>query len=211
MLNYPKIFNLLFKIFLTLMLTLTAVNSFSHSQSGMVEANNGSQQPTQAINSEPVPGGPGYLMLGASAFSPSNNYLVYSWGRGDNGIFVSGNTENTLFHAPAYLPQGARINKFTLYYYDGDPDQRLAAHLERKDVTNSVAAQNIAGAASPISADGYNNVSDNFMEPGTDIVDNQTYAYFVEAVFYEGVGTDVRLLGVRIDYSFDTYLSLIQK
>jgi len=132
------------------------------------------------------------LTLSGEAFNPTVNVDFYnSGGMGGAGL---GSGAGRMC-APIYLPDGATITKFTLYYYDNSTSD-LTAYLQRAFMAG---AYDFIGTVSPTGTPGYSNISTTDLSYAT--VDNQHYGYVV--IVYSGSwdGSNLRIMGTTIEYT----------
>lgn len=159
----------------------------------------------------PVPGGPGYVMVPATAFipeSPSDNYTVF-WG----DLSVPAGTLGTIsvFNAPVYLPQGATLTKITLYYHDTNNDSyTLGVDFMRKPLPSSSSGESL-GLSVYSNQTGWGlNQSDTTPDPTRAVVDNSQYSYWL-SVYIQAAPSYLQVQAVRIDYAYRTSMPLISQ
>lgn len=171
----------------------------------------GSSPVNAAESQAAVPGGPGYVMVPATAFIPessSDGYRVF-WGE----LSVPEGSPNgyTIFNAPVYLPQGARLTGLTMYYTDTNNDSdTLGVDLMRKPLP-SLSSGELVGLSI------YSNLvdfgvyqSDTTADPARAIIDNSQYSYWLKVYIY-AAPVYLQLQAVRIDYAYDTALPAIRR
>lgn len=150
-----------------------------------------------------VPGGPGYLMVPATAFIAEESTDAYTTYWGELAVPVGAPNGYTHFNAPVYLPQGATITNLVLYYTDTISDTNtLGVNLRRKQVTGSDSGTDlthvwgnqigwnlyqVAAAAPPLSHA---------------VVDNSDYSYYLSLYIF-AAPAHLNLKGVRIDYTYN--------
>ncbi len=195
---------------LAIVLILTSVGIPVGAQEG-IESGTTSTGEIQALQgagtNAAVPGGPGYIMIHPTAFVPLHSDWEYSFGGGGGALFNPGSS-GAYYEAAVNLPDGARVIKVVVYYYDNS---------STKNIWVSLAAINLDDSSLPILAflttsgaeSTYSMMEDTSISP--DIIDNQSYAYWVEASIPYGQSTDLLIRGIRIDYSYQVNLSLINK
>jgi hypothetical protein len=157
----------------------------------------------QAIGA-PVPGGPGFISVGAFGFKPYSPGIGYD--------FIGGRLYNKaatteVFLAPVHLPHGAIVTQVVLYYVDNGPaDIRVylwSTPLENPSAEIAIADMTTSGA----STDPRTLIISNF--PNGNGIDNRSNAYTVSLDLPSG--STYRIGGVRIDYNYPTSLPLIMK
>jgi hypothetical protein len=171
----------------------------------IIETRAGLQQAMLA----PVPGGPGYVMIHASAFMPVSNSLAYSFI--GPALATSTGSPSSIYQAPLNLPNGASIIKIVLYCYDNDPAGSILVNLFTYPLPGGAAYSS-------------NSVSSSGSDPNTDRaielnittplkVDLQANAYMLYLTMPAASATKmIYISGLRIDYRYDTALpSVIQK
>jgi hypothetical protein len=153
-----------------------------------------------------VPGGPGYVSLNGINFkpyTPSNN--TYYW----NGVGLR-NTGSVAdwFVAPVQIPNGSTIKKMVIYYIDQDAG--AGNNLEVDLIVTSLSS-NYGTASAIISSSG--SLAGSVYSETTTItnpeVDLSANSYFIQA--YLPASANITLLGVRIDYGYQTSLPLTTK
>lgn len=163
------------------------------------------QQETLVLTS-PVPGGPGFVSLSAAAIIPRSS--LYSYDFYGMALYYSGGQgiPSAEFMGAIPLPNGATITQFVVYYYDNSSINDIYAILMRTalDSMNGevMASINSSGAVDGVRS-GENTVIAN------PIIDQQSYSYLVDLILPADI--DVRLAGIRVDYSYPVHLPLIKK
>jgi hypothetical protein len=97
------------------------------------------------------------------------------------------------------LPHRAELTSLTCSLYDGQLANAIEAHLVRVDLATgeSVSVFTTAGTVDS----GLQLVGDSAPEPGTSLVDNGSYAYYVAAAFsYSDFGSELRVYGCTVSY-----------
>jgi len=154
-----------------------------------------------------VPGGPGFVSIPARAFKPQDEGGAWNWVNGD--LAMDSDSSTGRFDAPLYIPNRARITNFILYYYDTSHDIDVSVYLYRKPLAGGF-EEELARVHSWYEP-GYGYYTDDTISYPE--IDMQNYVYSIQ-VFFPGpytYGDTLRLVGVRVDYGYDTYLSLIKK
>jgi len=156
--------------------------------------------PNQTIQA--VPGGPGFVSISGAAFVPSNSSTVYFH---DSAWLYTTDVTETVFYAPVNFPDGAVINQVVVYYYDISGPADLSVALYEYDFTENSQLQLIQ-----LSSIGSGGTGTAFQSLTAE-VSNQNNAYFLLVYIPSNVASNIQLAGVRIDYGYSTYLSLINK
>lgn len=187
-------------------LILLAINSEAIAQDvGDDPIRHGETETGEETITVEVAGGPGFISIhpaglhvrtASSTWAYSGEFELYS--TSSSGIYAS---------APVYLPDGAVVNKFTFYYYDGTASYYTGAYLTRTMLSGQI-GNDMATVYSSGSA-GYGYGSDTTIVNPT--IDNQNYAYFVDIFIPGGNGTNLRVTGLRIDYGYSTFMPMIMK
>jgi hypothetical protein len=152
-----------------------------------------------------VPGGPGFLILGAYDFKPGEQTASYHY----NGAQL--NNPGTLpawYMAPVHLPQGVTVNQLVAYFYDNDSGdtKNIMVRLWQDDilaVTLSKMAQISSTGALPYITP---MVTATIDYP---IIDNSMYAYIVEVILPNS--GSIYFTGVRIDYTYSASLPAVAR
>lgn len=161
---------------------------------------------TQEERAETVSGGPGYISVNPIAFKQrtTEGELAYT---NYYEIYNSSTTGILVVVAPVYLPQGAKVNKFTMYYYDSYPVGHVQAYLCRYPLSGGTALGYLASIPSNTNT-GYANLSDSTIDIET--IDNANYSYLIYIDFqYPAATTSLRATGFRIDYEYPSYLPTV--
>lgn len=173
------------------------------------EEGRGPSEPEQTLEERAVtvPGWPGLISVHPSAFekrSTTGNLVFHNYYE----IYNSSATESLVVAAPVYLPQGAKVNKVTMYYYDTNSEGYVRAYLTRVPLGGGLAGfQDLASLVSDTNT-GYANFSDNIIAYET--IDNATYSYLIDLYFsYPAATTSLRVTGFRIDYEYPSYLPTV--
>lgn len=156
-------------------------------------------------NLNQVDGGPGYIVLNAFDFVPSDWLLPPAF---DGTLLYNPSPAlYSYFMAPAHLPNGAVINKMVVYYLDNaNPNIDLQVWLKYCPLAMDECVTVIYGVSA------HADPSYRIMEASPGIattVDLQSNSYLVQ--IYLPPGTTVGITGIRIDYSYPAMLPLIQK
>lgn len=167
----------------------------------------------QAANAVVVPGGPGYLMIPAVAFtpeSPQDNYDIF-WGE----LSVPSTSSNavSIFYAPVYLPQGAQLTGMILYYRDSTVDTKtLGVDFYRKALSGSSSGESVGLNIYSNQTNGTEGIyqSDTTPDVSRAVIDNSQYAYWLQVYIYAAPAY-LQLQAVRIDYTYNLNLPSIQR
>ncbi len=151
-----------------------------------------------------VPGGPGYVAISSTAMR-----LCYGWGEwASMGFELFNPSLSTVgyYCAPVVIPQGAWVTKFIVYYYDASSSS-LQGMLVRQPFAGNTFTYMAHVISSTSSGYGYEE-DESIVSPQVDMAEN---AYLLMIHIPANQGDLLRLVGVRIDYSFSTYAPLINK
>jgi len=192
-----------FFIVVAMVLVFVATTSFAFAQEGG-ERGSGEVERGGSI----VPGGPGFVSIAGVTFTPVNDYTTFFSDPGFE-LYNPSTTDYGIYIAPVSLPQGATVTKFVIYYYDdvSEPDH-VQGYLSRKPLAGG-GFDYLGGAISDDVTSGYSNRRDETIS--FEVIDLQSYAYFVHVYIPDGQGDSLRLVGVRIDYDYPGYLPLVNK
>ena len=155
-----------------------------------------------------VPGGPGFLMVPASAFVPKSDRIEYSRPDGTSLSTSSTSIPDGNYDAPVFLPQGATVTKVVMYYYDNDPSHIMGLTFSKFPLpgNTSIIMAQVSSANSQVPF---------YTEDATiegNPIDNQAYAYVLHInMLSASPGLMHTFKGARIDYSYPTYLPAIQR
>lgn len=135
-----------------------------------------------------------YVTVGATAFTPGSN-VPYFKGSGQGGAYI-GQTGSGRMVAPLFLPQGAEIVRFTVFYRDNSSSD-MTIGLSRESLT-----QGFFSDVANITTSG---ASTNWRSSSTtpsNTVDNTTWSYFVDVYSSNWPGSwDLSIKGALITYT----------
>jgi hypothetical protein len=151
----------------------------------------------------PVPGGPGFYSLSAMFFRP---YLAspsgYAYTGGD--LYNPGTTL-AAYEGPVSVPNRATMTRLVAYYWDGSVTEYVNVNLYRISLdTGSV--ELLAEVYSTGNAGRGSVETTSIAQP---VIDQQSHAYAAEVQIPGNVSTQIRFVGLRIDYAFTTDLPLV--
>ena len=165
------------------------------------------ETPQGAGTNAAVPGGPGFVMVHPTAFIPYQSIKDYAFAGGGGALYNPG-TASSFYEAALNLPHGAKITKMVVYYYDNSSTQNIKVTLAAISMDDSalphLANLTTSGAVA----------SNQVMEDtsiSADIIDNQSYAYWIDLYIPGGQSTSLMIRGIRIDYSYPVNLPLINR
>jgi hypothetical protein len=188
-------------------LVFVSFNSLASAQSGTEAVGDRQIQtnPDGTINFV-VPGGPGFVSVAGATFTPTSS--EYEWDTGYGYLLNTGSSLESFYVAPITLPHGATVLKFVAYYFDNNAEKYINIELYRK-LLDSFEVQTMASVGS-IGANTHPTYGfDDSIQYAT--VDNQTNTYFALAYLPSGSSGTMGLIGVRVDYSFPSYVPLVNK
>lgn len=190
-----------FVVILTLAFVLVMANASIAQEVGPASA------PEAALGSalsEPaaIPaGGPGSFSQLAFAFQPYPNQTIpFSF---SGRTLFNPDTATHYYEAPVYLPNGATITRFVVWYYDNNTANIWAA-LARAQLDDSSVVQ-IGYLASAGAAASVRYTSDTTIT--APVVDLESYVYWVEIGLPPNSAGGI--VSFRIDYEFPGYLPLV--
>jgi hypothetical protein len=197
-------YRLPFLIFITLMILMVFIGSLAVAQEGagggatLEEEGAGSEVPAVLV----VPGGPGFVSLSSMGFIPYNTTQIAFNGQ----MLYNPDTVSHYYEGALTLPHGANITKFVVYYYDNDATNNLAAYLG-KGAFDTWGGMVIGSASSSGNEATYRYAEDTTIS--SPLIDNQSYSFWVEVSMPPS--SNVRLVAVRVDYSFPAVLPVALK
>ena len=196
-----------------LLTALWAASSAAATPAPAAQASTGHPGPLQAAPT-PVPGGPGYYSISSGEMGPTDHTIGYQAAGGWISTTVESTLrpDTTLYAAGLHLPQGARITKLVVYGYDDDTSQNFGYRALGVTLDGgAVLFQNVTDWANSGTSGG-NLVGEVAANDGEDIVDNSIYSYLVIADLpVASGGSELKIMGFRVDYSFDSYVPLTMK
>ena len=190
-------------VFMVCVTVIVSTNSYANAQMGG-ETSLLQNAPEGEIMIDPVPGGPGFIMVTSFQFKPylpNNTNWAYS-----GPALYSTSTNDAYFHAGVQLPDAARITHVTLYYYDNSSAdmQLLLTTAEGKYWGVAIATVYSVGVE--------NEYRTNYTRPSTPpMVDNQIYGYYLTLKMPGNNGGNLQFTNVRIDYEYTVYTPTIMK
>jgi len=192
-------------VLLMVLILLVSTGTFAFAQEG------GGEEPvvipgssvSPSVQQAPVPGGPGFLMIPAAAFTPAFPGTIYT----NYGVLVSGQSSTQItYMAPVNLPQGATVTKLVLYFNDTDLSQSVFAELLRNPVPGGETFL-MASVASLVDLLGsWTYRADTTID--NPVIDNQANMYFIR-VGLPVSSAELMISGVRIDYGYPVMLPAV--
>ena len=135
-----------------------------------------------------------YLRIAGAALKPRESSVEWTGVAGAGGcVYASSGNESAVFNAPVYLPQGATVKYFRMYYDDTHASSNSSAWFTVYDLYGVV--QDEWGVSS--NGDGGQNYGTT--AEFTHTVDYASYSYVVNWRPYE-LGSDMQVCGFRIYY-----------
>jgi|LSQX01.3.fsa_nt_gb hypothetical protein len=206
--NIDKLFMVGFALVLFFVSVGLPVTAQSEPEDGAIYLND-EQSPTEGNNTNAaVPGGPGFIMIHPSAFFPEGvtGDRALGWG----GFLYNPGTSPTTYWAALNLPHQAVITKIVVYYLDNEVNpMNLEVFFQRSGLDdNSFQSLVSFGSFDYFGTDPNPRVMEK-PPLNSVVVDNQSHAYWINTHIPGGQGINLRLRGVRIDYSYPVNLPLI--
>lgn len=161
-----------------------------------------------------VPGGPGYLMLTASDFQPDSDQDQFFRYFGKNGIEPASGSPGIGISAPVHLPQGAQINKVTVWYYDNNPNEAPLIDFYRGITDTLDLIGPLSGALPTATFAGGHDVRSVTVSGSAAVVDNSRYAYMIIVSLSRdttNVNQTQRLSAVRVDYTYNVAMPTVMR
>jgi hypothetical protein len=138
-----------------------------------------------------------YHTVCAEAFTPNSSATAYT--KNSVRVYPTAGT-NISMGAVLTLPHGAQLTELHVLFEDAIPDLELSVGLRRVNVTDGT-LQTLGVVASGIpEAAGLTIATRNLFLP-SDIVDNQNWAYSLQAFWSTAAGLNLSLRAVRITYT----------
>jgi len=195
-------------VLVMVLILLVSTGTFALAQEGggeetmVIPGSSGSPSVQQA----PVPGGPGFLMIPAAAFTPAFPDTIYT-----NHVVLESQagSSNIIYMAPVNLPQGATVTKFVLYFNDTDLTQSVLADLFRHPVPGGETFM-MASVSTLVDLLGsWTYRADTTIDNGP-LVDNQANMYYIR-IQLPTSSYDLMVSGVRIDYDYPVMLPSVTR
>jgi len=162
--------------------------------------------PESEITLDPIPDGPGFIMVSPFDFRPYS--LTTPWAFDSMPYIYNPSTEDdAVLEAGLTLPHGASITKVTLYFKDNSATN-MSLFLDRSEIDGWV--YRVATIVTADAQNGYRSVSVP-TNTNYNVVDNTTSSYFLELVLPANGSFDLELMNVRIDYAYNSDLPLVIK
>jgi hypothetical protein len=151
-----------------------------------------------------IPGGPGFVSIHPSAFSPLNSSSVYGF-YSISEIYNSG-TNPGYYLAPVNLPHNATFTKLVAYFFDQANDAKnITVELFQCDFGyNGCAVNTPMGSVVTTYQAGnshYGYVETTSFTPTE--VNLQSFSYVLRLTIPGGLGELLSLVNVRVDYGYD--------
>ncbi|MFQ6083218.1 MAG: hypothetical protein ACE5WD_07660 [Candidatus Aminicenantia bacterium] len=131
------------------------------------------------------------IMVPASAFNPYSQDNLYQ--RNFLRIYSDWGSPEEAFFAPVYLPQGKRVHKVIIYYYDLG-SENIAVRLYRTNMYTYSANMMVQVTSKGDSGNG----SNSSYSISTPVINNSGYGYSLKIYFPVGGGSIYRIYGVKI-------------
>ena len=120
--------------------------------------------------------------------------------------------EWSLYAAGLHLPQGASVTKLVVYGYDDDPSQDFWYRAAGVTLDGDAVLMQYVTDMTYSDTDVGAFVGQVAGNEGEDVVDNSIYQYMVIAHLpVASEDSELKIMGFRVDYSFDTYVPLTMK
>lgn len=155
----------------------------------------------QDVYAAPVPGGPTFLMISSYQFK-ARSYDA-GWSYDGLGLYNLSNGPRS-YDAALTLSNKVTITKLVVYFYDNSTSD-LTVSLWRGDPATGISST-MATVATSDAQDLYRNLSNTSISDAT--VDQQSYSYII-TVDFPGEDSSLRLVAVRVDYSYGVVLPLV--
>jgi hypothetical protein len=170
-----------------------------------VSAGKSKNAPESETLLDPIPDGPGFIMVSPFDFRPYSSTTPWEFGAMPY-LFNPSTTEDAVLEAGLTLPHGATITKVTLYFEDNSTTN-MSLFLNRSEIDWIYRIAAIETANAQV---GYRSVS---APTNTDynVVDNRTFSYFLELVLPANSLSNLELVNVRIDYAYTSDLPIVMR
>ena len=155
---------------------------------------------------DPIPDGPGFIMVSPFDFRPYSSTTPWEFGAMPY-LFNPSTTLDAVLEAGLTLPHGATITKVTLYFEDNSATN-MSLFLNMSEIdgyVTRIATIETAGAQA-----GYQSVSAP-TNINYNVVDNKISSYYLELVLPANSLSNLELMNVRIDYAYTSDLPLVIK
>lgn len=159
-----------------------------------------------AVDDEPSQSYNASVRISGSALKPRESNVEWTGVGGAGGrIYASSGSSSAVFCFPVYLPQGATIRYFRMYYNDQNASRNCSAWFTVYDLYGVVVDE--WGVSSTGTGKTYATTSQLSHE-----IDYSSYSYVVNWRPYE-LGSDMQVCGFRIYYydPYATFMPLITK
>jgi len=171
-----------------------------------VSASTSKKVPESEVTLDPIPDGPGFIMLSPFDFRPYS--LTTPWAFDYMPYLYNPSTEyDAVLEAGLTLPHGATITKVTLYYYDNSAINMSLA-LDRSEIDGWVFR--VATIETTDAQPAFRSISVP-TNTNYNVVDNRIFSYYLELVLPANGLSHLELINVRIDYAYNSDLPLVIK
>ncbi len=146
-----------------------------------------------------TPARKGVFSVAGSVFQPNSNDAIFraSVGQGGSEITTPGSVGTNVLTAPVSLPQGARINKFTVFFKD-ESEVDLSIRFDREYLLRSG-----VNTLLTLETMGDENGWRSMEAPVEEVVDNTIYGYYIRVFCdnWSALGSKA-IKGVSIEYEY---------
>lgn len=193
-------------VFMVCLTILISTNPSVRAQEG-VFGGASRNMPESETMLDPVPGGPGFIMVSPFSFQPYNKFSEWNYSGG--GLYNPSVSMDTYLVAGLTIPHGATITQVTLYYKDDHPEDNISLFFYRGDETGMFSP--VASLVPDSDSSDYQSYSVN--EISNSVIDNQSYSYYLIVSFppIDSVNGELILTNVRLDYAYTSDLPLVIK
>jgi hypothetical protein len=137
-----------------------------------------------------------YLFLGAEAFQPASD-VAYSSNYGIGGAHINSGSGGMV--APVYLPDGAKVTEFRVYFKDNSASNIIVKFERLLPTTGSY---NFLATVDSSGISGFGNKATTSIYPST--IYNSNYPYHIWAYSSSWDGDKMEIFGVRFTYTIST-------
>lgn len=152
-------------------------------------------------------GGGSPFMIPAAAFRPDSNNRQWGFGFTYAFLYPAG-VSGYCGIAPVYLPDGARVTRFTGYLYDNDGQNSVNVYLYAKPLGSEASSTSMSLLTTSTNSTEIQTQSNwSITQP---VIDNSRYVYHIGVCMW-GTSDVLRFYAAKIDFQMRSYLPAIRR
>lgn len=150
-------------------------------------------------------GGASPVVIPAAAFRPDSDNRQWGFGFNNAYLYPTG-AAGYCGIAPVYLPDGAKVTRFTGYLYDNDGEDYVNVYLYAKPLGSASSSTYMALLTTSTNSTEIQTLSStSITQP---VIDNGRYVYHIGVCMW-GTSDILRFYAAKIDFQMRSYLPAI--